>query len=330
MAVLTGNSFQMANPFDETVDESYNPFAGGYTETTPSPLPQVAPAPTSYSPPPESKPSQSFGSSVTSAIASASNAKFTDPVTGMPITEAQVEARERQLAERERQIAEKENALQSGTLTVEQTRKNFPPLLKWWEYHPDDDIPEHGRKMAKWTFYLFCATGIVYLVNLIGCLACLGSQSAAKTSVGLLIGLSVVYFIVFWPLSFEICYFVLYDALRRAKGMKFICGLAMYVIWWLILVFNVIGMKDGGAVGIIIMINLFSGGKGAIGAIACVFTILAIVDCAALGWMFILWCRWYKREGLSQKAFSEAAQYAAERAKDNPDALMAVATSTYG
>lgn len=322
----------MANPFDETVDESYNPFAGGYTESpTPAAAPSyAAPTPSYSSPPPAAAPSQTaggnFGGKVTSAIAGATGAKFVDPVTGMPITEAQVEARERQLAAREREIAEKEEALRNGTLEVPKTRKNFPPLLKWWEYYPEEDIPEHGRAMTKRTFWLFLATGIVYLVNVIGSLACLGSNNAAGTSVGLLIGLSIVYFVVFWPLSFEICYFVLYDALKKAKGMKFICGLGMYCIWWIILVVNVIGPKDGGAVGFIVMINLFSGGQGGIGAIACVFTILGVVDAAGLAWMFVLWCRWYKKEGLSRKAFSEAAQYAAEQARDNPEALQAMAS----
>lgn len=321
----------MANPFDETVDESYNPFAGGYDEPSPAPA-QPAPAPATYSEPaPEAKPHRGgFGGAVTGAIASATNAKFTDPVTGMPVTESQVEARERQLAERERQIAEKEDAMRNGTLQPAATRKNFPPLLKWWEYHPDEDIPEHGRKMAKITFWLFVATGLVYLVNAIGCLACLGSKGAANTSVGLLIGLSIVYLLAFWPLSFEICYFVLYDALRRSKGMKFICGLAMYCIWWIMLVFNVIGIQDGGAVGFIIMINLFGGGASGVGAIACIFSILGLLDAVALAWMFVLWCRWYKKEGLSRKAFTEAAEYAAEQARENPDAVAAVARSTYG
>ena len=322
----------MANPFDDTVDDSYNPFAGGYDQPAAAPAPAPA-APAyeapAYSPPaadPEKPARGGFGGKVTNAIAGASGAKFVDPVTGMPITESQVEARERQLAAREREIAEREEALRSGVVMAPTTRKNFPPLLKWWEYHPDEDIPEHGRKMAKRTFWLFVATGAVYLVNCIGCLACLGAKGAAKTSVGLLIGLSVVYLLAFWPLSFEICYFVLYDALKNAKGMKFICGLAMYVIWWVMLAFNVIGMEDGGAVGFIVMINLFSGGAAGIGAIACVFTILAVGDAVALAWMFVLWCRWYKTEGLSRKAFSEAAQYAAEQARENPEAIQAMAS----
>jgi len=67
---------------------------------------------------------------VTSTLASATGAAFVDPVSGMPITKGQVEARERQRAEREQVIAAKEQGLASGTPSAGLTRNNFPPLLK--------------------------------------------------------------------------------------------------------------------------------------------------------------------------------------------------------
>lgn len=321
----------MTNPFDDAVDEGYNPFAGGYNAPAPTPV-AAAPAPV-YTPAPVAAalapaPSRGFGGAVTDKISAMSGPTYRDPVSGMPITEADLETRERVLAEKERMIAEKENAVATGNIPA--TRKNFPPYLCWWAYHPDEDIPEHGRKMAKIIFWVFLAAGPVYLVNLIGCFACLGNQGGTSTSVGLLIALSLVYFVILWPLSFEVCYFVFYDALVQAKGLKFVCALVMYAIWFLILVFNIIGMTDGGSVGFIIMLDLFGEGHTAVGMIAVVFVILAMGEAGVMGWMFVLLIKWYRTEGLQKKAFADLGKLAAEQAAEHPDVVMGAARTAYG
>lgn len=325
----------MANPFDDTVDEGYNPFAGGYSEPVQPSMQQASPyqdtgygAYDSYSAPAPAQESSvsnitGFGNAVTSTIASATGAKLVDPVTGMPVTEEQIAIKERQLAEKERQIAAKEQAIANGDIKSVQSRKNFPPFLKWWEYHPDEDLPENARKHAKIIFWIFVAVGIPYAVNLIGAFACLGAQGAAQTSVGLLIGLALCYLFVFYPLSFEVCYFTYYKALITGKGLSFFCSLVAYGIWFALLVMNIIGLEDGGAVGFVIMVNLFNSdpAQTGIGIIAVVFVITGIIVAIAMGWEFIVLIKWYKTEGLAQKAFAEAGQYAAEKAYENRETI---------
>ncbi|KAK8842685.1 hypothetical protein M9Y10_025545 [Tritrichomonas musculus] len=350
----------MSNPFDETVDDSYNPFAAGYNDQ------DAAPAPTqnntynqSYEPPqdtyqapqntynqsnppqnqqsydtsnpygaPRSQSTKQSGTAITKVMnAVGVNADYVDPVTGVPISQADLDRREEALNRREQAIAGKETALANGTLERPVNPKNFPPFLKWWSYHPDEDLPQNAVKMAKLIFYVFGATGIVYLINFIGCLCCLNSGAAARvSSPATKIVLSTIFLFVFWPISYELCYFVLYRSLVQQKAMRYFCFLGTYAIWILILALNVIGLDDGGSVGFIQMIDLFSAESGKfVAVIALIFCIVACGDIAIMVYTYILCIRFYKSEGLTQKAFSEASQFAAQKARENPDAIMEVA-----
>ncbi|OHS99386.1 hypothetical protein TRFO_34155 [Tritrichomonas foetus] len=341
----------MANPFDNTVEDSYNPFAAGSTYDEPAPVAAPTPEP-AYSAPSQStytqdtytapEPDNNYGSSQKSGGGGGGGASSTvkslfgaitgnksdyvDPVSGIPISEADLDAREAALNKREAEIQSKESALANGTIVRTENPKNFPPKLNWWRYRPDEDLPESARKLCKFIFYIYLATGIVYLVNVIGCLCCLNSGAAKVTSSpATKIVLSVIYLVIFWPLSFEISYFVLYNSLAGGKAVKFFCFMLTYFIWFGMLVVCAVGLDDGGSVGFIQMINLFSAESGKfVAVIALIFCILACLDAAAMAYTFILLIRYYKKEGLQKKAFSEASTYAAQKAKENPDLIMDV------
>lgn len=346
----------MSNPFDDTVDDSYNPFASGYNEPAPAPATTATTTnSTSYEPQntyqapqstgtasttqqsydtsnpygaPSSQNKKQSGTIITKAMnAVGANADFVDPVTGAPISQSDLDKRENILRQREQAIQAKETALQNGTIEKVANPKNFPPLLRWWAYHPDEDLPENSRKMAKLIFYIFGATGIVYLVNFIGCLCCLNHGAAQQvSSPATKIVLSTIFLFVFWPISYELCYFVLYRALSQQKAMRYFCFLGTYAIWILILAFNAIGIDEGGSVGFIQMIDLFAASSGKfVAVIAVIFSVLACADIAAMVYTYILAIRFYKSEGLTQKAFSEASQFAANKARENPEAIMEVA-----
>lgn len=344
----------MSNPFDDTVDDSYNPFASGYNE--PAPAPATTTSTTSYEPPqdtyqapqtpapapssqqsydtsnpygaPSSQNKKQSGTALTKVMnAVGVNADFVDPITGAPISQSDLDKRESILRQREQAILEKEEAVQNGTIERAANPKNFPPFIRLWAYHPDEDLPENSRKMAKLIFYVFGATGIVYLVNFIGCLCCLNHGAAQRvSSPATKIVLSIIFLFVFFPISYEVSYFVLYRALQQQKAMRFFCFLFTYAVWILILAFNAIGLDEGGSVGFIQMIDLFSAESGKFVAfIALIFSVLACACIAAMIYTYILAIKFYKSQGLSQKAFSEASQYAANKARENPDAIMEVA-----
>jgi hypothetical protein len=151
-----------------------------------------------------------------------------------------------------------------------------------------------------------------------------GAGNDAGTSAGMLIALSLFFLIVWQLLGYELFYFLYYNALAQGKGLKFICSLITYAIWWGILVFNLIGVEDGGSVGIIVAVNLTKE-HGGLFAIGLIFFLTGLADAAVLAWLFIKLVRFYRSEGLSKKAFAEAGAIAIEQASNNREALVGAA-----
>lgn len=250
-----------------------------------------------------------------------------DPVTGAPISERDISRREEVLARREREIEALEERVRNGTYTPPSTRNNFPPILKWWAYHPDEDLNENIRPLMKYYFWGYSLQFVVYLVNFVACITMLGAGADhVNTSVGLLIGIGGFLLFVWIPLGYELHYFLMYGAVSAGKGMKTVCSLVTYCIWWILLVINIIGPQEWGAVGFIIIAKLYSeqdGKKATLqGTIGLIFAILALADAAWLAFVFVKLCIFFKREGLTQKAFAEAGHYAAEQAYSNRETLV--------
>jgi hypothetical protein len=322
----------MSNPFDP-VDEGYNPFAGGYADDAPPAPAPVAPPPAASSPfrdpdpAPSPAPSSAPAPSKPGIRSALTGDKFVDPVTGVPISERDIIAREEALARRERDISTMEDQVRSGTYVAPTTRNNFPPFLKWWAYYPNEDLPENARSDAKLLFWAYTAGFIPYAINVIGALGVQftsGAGTAADTSTGMLLALSIFFLVVWQLLGYECFYFLYYKALIQGKGLKFICSLVTFVIWWGMLVFNVIGVKDGGSVGIMIVADLQGKFNGCF-TIGLIFVLVGLADAAALAYLFVRLVQFYRREGLSKKAFAEAGQFAAEQAAANRETLVGVA-----
>ena len=206
------------------------------------------------------------------------------------------------------------------------SRNNFPPFFKWWAYHPDDDLPENSRQMAKQIFWLFCLTPLAYLFNVIGALGCLsGSAAEVTTSPATKIILSLIFFVVLCPLSFEVSYFVFYNALMKGKALRYFCFLVTYAIWIAVLILSVIGLDQFGSVGFIQMISLFGTSAKFTAVIALIFCILgaAIGVCMVLSYIRLI--HYWKKNGIKRKAFQEASVLAAEKAYENKDTIAEVA-----
>jgi hypothetical protein len=315
----------MSNPFadDEEVD---NPFAADdppQTSFHPDPPSQHdAPAAAAFSAPaPAPSKSPSLAPSLPPAIGglslSVGPGDFRDPVTGMVITKAQMDQRERELAKREAEISGFETQVANGTF-VRSKEKNFPPYLHWWSWHPDRDLPADlvaPMKRLRWLF-LGCVGAL--FINAIGCLTLLdGVISSPGTSVIL----SLVYLIVLSPLSFELAFFPLYKALARAKAIKFFTSLFMFLVWFGFLAFCLIGVIGTGGCGFWLMFTVF-GKSTTTGVIALLFCIvgtpIAVLMAMSLIWLF----RYYKTNGLAEKAMQEGANAAANYAKEHPEQAM--------
>jgi hypothetical protein len=313
----------MSNPFDNT-GSGDNPFAEDHNDIPLSPQrpsmfgdTSVNEGSTAELPRPTSNTARHVGKLHAIASTVMGSNTFKDPVTGIPISERDILHREDALKRREQEIESMENQVRSGTYVPPTTRNNWPPILKWWAYYPDEDLPENYRKLANLLFMFFSAQAIPYAINVIAAFALLGAHGDANVSVGMMIALSLFFLLVWIPLGYDGVYFNFYNALMKQKALKLLCSLAGCAIWWSVLVLNVIGVTKGG-VGLLPMIDLYGSGHGVIGTISLFVVLTGSVDAAALAWVFLRLVRFYRSEGLSSKAFLEAGQIAVERAQDNP------------
>lgn len=263
--------------------------------------------------------------SYTSPRSGGGKAAFTDPITGVPLTEADLRAREEALERREREIELREQQLADGTYVAPKDAKNFPPLLHLWAYHPDDDIPENFRVLVKRIFWIYCSCAIVYLLNFIGALGCLKGEAAKKTSSpATMIVMSIIYLVVLIPVSFEVSFFVMYSAVKEGKGLRLFCFMVTYFIWFAFLVLNLIGINGNGTLGYIITFDLFGAAKG-VAIIGLLFCITGTLVAVAMVFTFIHLIKLWKSEGLEKKAFQEASKIAAEKAYENKDTIIETA-----
>ena len=332
----------MSNPFDDSVADEYkNPFAND-NNINDMPAPAPSQTSTSYSPPPETnsstsaqpQTSQKKKSNFPFSLGSKEPGQLYDPVTNAKITDDLLDRREEALARREREIESREQAIQNGTYTPPSSNKNFPPFLRLYSYHPDEELPESARKQAKILFYIYLGIGILYLINWIGCLFCLNHSAAqATSSPATKIVLSTIFLFAFYPLSYEVSYFVYYKALAQGKALRFVCFLATYIIWGLFLAFNAIGLDESGSIGWIQTFDMFSangGGAKFVAVVGIIFSILATALFVFMVFIFIKLIKYYRTEGLERKTYLEAGQYAAQKAQENPELARQAAGAAAG
>lgn len=294
------------NPSDKN-DQSYSIPQPSTTSTTYSP--QQGTTTTSPSPAPTStKPT---------------NSSFVDPVVGVVnLSDADLSAKEAELARREMEIARQESLVANG-ISVESAGlvnrpKNFPPFIKFWKYYPDQEIPPDSQSLIKQIFILWFVMDATYLANWIVSLCCL-SCADALGSVGSLLVLSTVYLLIFVPVSYEVCFFVLYKALKESRGLSFFCFLFTFAIWGVVIAWHAVGIEEGGAVGWIQTIDLFIGKHSLVGTLGLIVS-LAYTTCVAGVIYYWLKCwSFYKQNGLKSKAFGEASTIAAQYASENPN-----------
>jgi hypothetical protein len=325
----------MTNPFD--VDDDDNPFAGGdpiapaISAPPPSPAPAPSPLPAA---PSEPAPFNPFGTGASSAApepiapppapASTRSAQggYRD-ATGHFHSFADMDHREDELRKREAHLADLEEQIRNGT--YERSReKNFPPYLHWWAWHPERDLPPDALVLMKRLRVLFMSLFLVYIVNVVGCAADLIGGESRDYSPTMSLVLSIVYAFVLVPLSFELSFFPMYRGILRGAALRFFCGMGVYVVWFLVLAFTVIGVGGLGSVGFIVMSEMFgdSGALGVIGLIFCILGCIAGVD-MVLG--IIALVRYYRANGLVAKAKQEGTALAIDYAKEHPDQALDIA-----
>jgi hypothetical protein len=334
----------MSNPFGDAGDDDDNPFARNDPTPVPSqpasppPVQSSSPAPAfnpfNDDPPAASRPPPPPETSYTPPSTTRSSEGGYRDVTGGFHSFREMDRREEELRRREAELAGLEEQVRTGTYQ-RQREKNFPPVLHWWSWHPVRDLPENAQSLLRRLRVLFMSLFLVYLLNAVGCLAVLfapakkdenGNATDKKFSgsAAVRLVLSVLFAFVFEPLSFELSFFPIYKAISHGRAIPFFCGLAVYVIWGLILIFNIIGVPQTGSVGFIMMIDAFGINTG-VGVIALLFCLLAIAAAVAMAFGLIALVRYYRANGLVAKAKAEGAKIAVDYAKEHPEQALEVA-----
>lgn len=254
--------------------------------------------------------------------------------SALKITEEDIARKEALLEKKEREISEMEHkveeARRNGTFDQLQYHpKNFPfSFLKIWSYYPEDDIPEETFQLlnkVKWAIFL---ADLATLINFVSCIIAMGSNIESPTAN---LVFSIAYGILLILGSIEYVFFGLYKALNLGTGTKFFGFLFLYGVFLLIHAYMTIGAGGyfTGSTGYIKMADIFEG-SSVPGIFSLIYSILDTLACVGMGFTWF-WCvRYYRSEGLVEKAKREAGKMALdyavyhkeviiEAAKENPD-----------
>uniref|UniRef100_A0A3Q2Z7K6 Secretory carrier-associated membrane protein n=1 Tax=Hippocampus comes TaxID=109280 RepID=A0A3Q2Z7K6_HIPCM len=125
----------------------------------------------------------------------------------------QQEELERKAAELERKEQELQNRTPQNTGVKE---NNWPPLPKFFPVKPcfyqdfEADIPEEYRRICKRMYYLWMFHSVTLFLNVLACLA----YFTVDSQYGVDFGLSILWFLLFTPVSFVCWYRPVYRAFR--------------------------------------------------------------------------------------------------------------------
>lgn len=192
---------------------------------------------------------------------------------------------EKQQDELNRRAAELDRREQMINNPVSNQEKNFPPTPRWFPkpcqpcFYQDinREIPVEFQKWVRLLFYLWTFHAAVLAVNIIAALTVWITTDKG----GATFGFSLIYFVLFTPLSY-ICWFrPAYKGFRSDDSINF---MIFFFIFFLQCIFSVISCFSGEwFCGLILLISIYSGvsAKTVFTAIICTVTTAGFVTVAA-------------------------------------------------
>eukprot|EP00127_Corallochytrium_limacisporum_P003775 Clim_evm107s152 gene=Clim_evmTU107s152 len=191
---------------------------------------------------------------------------------------------------------------------------NFPrfPKKMFWPYKPlmyhdiEGEIPPQCQQMAKRMYFFWHWHVLGLSMNLIAALSRIGCNSCDSVVFSIII--SIVFLVLFIPMSLIFWYRVIYNAFRTDRSLNFLLFFFVFGFQTLGYVINAIGLSFVGAIGWIEAINAYEEHE----VVTAIFTTLSAViwTLAAIGGAFMLVTihNYYRYAGLSiDKAKQEAA-----------------------
>ncbi|XP_018334053.1 secretory carrier-associated membrane protein 1 [Agrilus planipennis] len=196
---------------------------------------------------------------------------------------AELQRRQEELERKEKELSRREEEMRQNSYNSR--RNNWPPLPEQCCFQPcfyqdiQVDIALEFQKIVRHLYYLWIYHGIIMLVNVFGGILLTNFK---------IIGLGILYTILFTPLSY-LCWFrPAYKAFRSDSSFNFMVFFFIFFFQFIVSTIQTIGIPGSGTVGIIIAIEEFDGSARGI-----ILGILSLViatgfACAAAADLFLI------------------------------------------
>ncbi|XP_019742228.1 secretory carrier-associated membrane protein 2-like isoform X2 [Hippocampus comes] len=169
----------------------------------------------------------------------------------------QQEELERKAAELERKEQELQNRTPQNTGVKE---NNWPPLPKFFPVKPcfyqdfEADIPEEYRRICKRMYYLWMFHSVTLFLNVLACLA----YFTVDSQYGVDFGLSILWFLLFTPVSFVCWYRPVYRAFRSDSSFSFFFFFFVFFFQVAVYIIQTVGIPKWGNSGWIASISMIN------------------------------------------------------------------------
>lgn len=162
----------------------------------------------------------------------------------------------RQQDELDRKAAELERREKQFQSNINNSTRvnNFPPLPHWIPFKPcfyqdiNLDIPLEFQKLVRYHFYLWMIYACILLANICGAIALLAIKG---NEAGSTLGLSILFFVLFTPLSFVFWFRPIYNAFRSDSSFNFFAYFFIFFMQFCVNIIQCLGIAGSGTVGFV-------------------------------------------------------------------------------
>ncbi|KAF7662708.1 hypothetical protein LDENG_00228880 [Lucifuga dentata] len=237
--------------------------------------------------------------------------------------QAKLLKQQEELEQKAAELERKEQELQNRAATKE---NNWPPLPRFFPVKPcfyqdfDEDIPEEYRRICKRMYYLWMFHSATLFLNVLACLA----YFTADAQYGVDFGLSILWFVLFTPISFICWYRPVYKAFRSDSSFSFFFFFFVFFFQVAVYIIQSVGIPKWGNSGWISSITMIRKNLAVavvMMVVAGFFTVNAILAIILLKMVHSK----YRRTGAS---FSKAQQEFSQGVLSNPNVQTAAANAT--
>lgn len=236
-----------------------------------------------------------------------------DPLTGIKITEEDIRQREEYLREREMRINNINARSNAGDITA--YPNNFPPLLKWYKYYPDKDLPSDSHIMVNRMLHIYYGGILLCLINVVCSFMTLAPNAASKVkSPATLIVTSLVFLFLVPYTMISLSFMNLYKSLKETRGLLYVIHMIVHSLTCIFFFFSALSIGSYGGLGWINSVNILSGGSKVVGAFGIIYSIAASLYFALLLYQLVIIARYFRAHEFDKKARAEVGRVALDAA----------------